>query len=509
LSVPKITSITYPGDDTAANPTGGQEIILTGSGFSTGAIVNVGGVPASVSSVVNNNTISFTSPAKATGTYSLSVINADGGIATSISNLEYSGVPAWSTAAGTLGTLYETSFINSQLTAASDSTVTYAVTAGVVPAGTTLNSTTGILIGTAASVASSTTYSFTVDAVDAEQQNTSRNFSATINPDVVSWSSPSDGVVYSLFAGDVVNQTLSATSAAGKSISYSANALPFGLSISGSTLSGTLSVTESVTSLLTATAAVTGKTATRTINWNVTPLTVPIEYLVVGGGGGGGNHSGAGGGGVVTTSSPYSVSFGVTFPITIGAVGASQQTGGASNAFGVNAQGGAASSGQFGNTGGCGSGGGRNGSGTNAGGASTQTTSFPSSNGVGYGTSGGSGNVGTTSGAGGGGGAGQAGANRSTGNGGKGGDGYLSSITGSAIYYAAGGGGSGTTTAGASGQGSYGNGGRLSGVGTSGIVIVRYPNTYSAASATTGSPTITTAGGYRIYQFTSSGSITF
>jgi hypothetical protein len=40
-------------------------------------------------------------------------------------------------------------------------------------------------------------------------------------------------------------------------------------------------------------------------------------------------------------------------------------------------------------------------------------------------------------------------------------------------------------------------------------VVVRYVDTYDAASATTGSPTITVAGGYRVYKFTASGSITF
>jgi hypothetical protein len=49
----------------------------------------------------------------------------------------------------------------------------------------------------------------------------------------------------------------------------------------------------------------------------------------------------------------------------------------------------------------------------------------------------------------------------------------------------------------------------IGGAGGSGIVIIRYADSYPAATSTTGSPTITTAGGYRVYQWTSSGSITF
>jgi hypothetical protein len=47
------------------------------------------------------------------------------------------------------------------------------------------------------------------------------------------------------------------------------------------------------------------------------------------------------------------------------------------------------------------------------------------------------------------------------------------------------------------------------GSGGSGIVILRYPDTNAAATSTTGSPTVTVAGGYRVYKWTSSGSITF
>jgi hypothetical protein len=45
--------------------------------------------------------------------------------------------------------------------------------------------------------------------------------------------------------------------------------------------------------------------------------------------------------------------------------------------------------------------------------------------------------------------------------------------------------------------------------GGSGVVIVRYPDSNPAATATTGSPTVTVAGGYRIYKWTTSGSVTF
>jgi hypothetical protein len=38
---------------------------------------------------------------------------------------------------------------------------------------------------------------------------------------------------------------------------------------------------------------------------------------------------------------------------------------------------------------------------------------------------------------------------------------------------------------------------------------LRYADTFDLARATTGSPTVTTSGGFRIYTFTASGSITF
>ena len=88
-----------------------------------------------------------------------------------------------------------------------------------------------------------------------------------------------------------------------------------------------------------------------------------------------------------------------------------------------------------------------------------------------------------------------------TGNGG-GGNGGNQSTAGVAGSTNTGGGGGAGSNYPTSGNPAGGNGG-------SGIVIIRYANTYSEASASTGSPTVTVAGGYRVYKWITSGSITF
>jgi len=279
IVTPKVSTITYPGDDTAADPAGGQTITLTGSGFNVGATVLINNVEVSVVSVVSSTTITFTSPANSTGSYVLYVINTDGGTAIAIPGIQYSGTPTWTTAAGSLGSVYETANFNSTVTATGDAPITYSVANGTLPPGATFNS-NGTITGTSELLSSPTTYTFTVTATDAELQDTNRTFSLTINPDVVTWVSPANGTSYSSAVNSAIsNVTLSATSAVGSGITYTANALPTGLSLTGATISGTPTVIADSSTLLTATANTTSSNASITINWVINVANDPyFEY---------------------------------------------------------------------------------------------------------------------------------------------------------------------------------------------------------------------------------------
>lgn len=280
-------------------------------------------------------------------------------------------------------------------------------------------------------------------------------------------------------------------------------------------------------------------------NVSVTPT---VEYLVVAGGGGGGighynnddgGFTGGGGGAGGAATGSASVTAGTQYTITVGGGGGSASTGSPSlfSAFGTTMLGGG--------NGGYWTGNGSvltsvpSGNGGSSGGDATQQTVGTAQSG--YGNVGGGGQVGARR-SGGGGGAGAAGqtATDVLSRAGDGGIGISSSISGTSTFYAGGGGGSSYGAPGSGGSSIGGSGGILGdgtrvggngvintgsggggsapqnftltipgGSGSSGIVIIRYPDTFIAASATTGSPTITVTGGYRIYKFTANGSITF
>lgn len=228
---------------------------------------------------------------------------------------------------------------------------------------------------------------------------------------------------------------------------------------------------------------------------------IKIEYLVVGGGGGASDGvspaqdaNGAGGGGGVVYGSTWLRKFGnpgTPIAIQVGAGGSpTNGTSGTDSFFGaVIGYGGGAVGGLAGGSGGAqGNGGVYN---NELGGASTQI-SYPDYGGTGYGSAG----VGNSYGGGAGGGF----------------SGIDFNISGSSATYSRGG-RIGAALVQYSGYGHGSSSKTFSSPYTTnpgpGIVILRYLKEFPAATATTGSPTVTIIGDYRIYTFTSSGSITF
>ena len=161
------TSVTIAGTNFVSVPT----VEAIGS---TGAIVRADEVSfSSATSIVAK----FTLPID--GTYFVRVENNDGNaVRSSSALLTVSDAPAWTTAAGSLGSNAAGSSVS--YTVAATGATSFSKTSGTFPGGVTLNTSTGVISGTESGSTQETTYSFTIRATDAEGQTADRAFSITI-----------------------------------------------------------------------------------------------------------------------------------------------------------------------------------------------------------------------------------------------------------------------------------------------------------------------------------------
>ncbi len=182
-SSPKITGVVVTNstysvdtDDTAVDLTGGY-IKIIGTGFVTGATVRINQTLATSVAFVSATELRVQVPPSAAGSYNLYVINPDASVAIRVNGLTYSAFPAWSTGSSLSGVVNEA--ISIQLSAPSATSYVLA-TGSTLPAGLTLTS-GGLLSGTVTGLTELTTYSFTIIAMDAENQDTSRAFALTVS----------------------------------------------------------------------------------------------------------------------------------------------------------------------------------------------------------------------------------------------------------------------------------------------------------------------------------------
>jgi len=174
----QITDSSYNVLDDTAVSTGGGYIKITGTGFSAGAIVVVGNINATSTTFVSSTVLNVQVPSAVAGTYTIYVVNTNGSTAIGVNGLTYSGTPTWVTGS-TLPNGLSGSPINIQLSATGDAPLTYALAAGnTLPSGLTLTS-GGLLSGTV-TVGAQTVYAFTINAIDAEAQDSPRAFTITI-----------------------------------------------------------------------------------------------------------------------------------------------------------------------------------------------------------------------------------------------------------------------------------------------------------------------------------------
>jgi hypothetical protein len=177
---PRITSVVLPGSQTAISPAGGETVVINGSGFGLGVQVYFGSALAPVITRISSTQLSVITPVLNPSTYTLYVTNTDGGTAIRLLAITASASPVWATGS-TLPTVGAASSISIQLAAPSDSAVTYSVAVGsTLPPGLSLSS-SGLITGSVTGISADTIYNFTVNAIDAELQNSTRSFTITIS----------------------------------------------------------------------------------------------------------------------------------------------------------------------------------------------------------------------------------------------------------------------------------------------------------------------------------------
>lgn len=212
IAPPPVITTTSP---TTFNGEGGTTITINGSNFDTTAtvqfILNTGTVVnATVVTRVSSSQLTATTPRDFTAAESpadIKVLNGSGLFATADNVLSFADVPVFTTASGSIGTIFDStrsSYSLSPVTATDangGSIDTYAITTGALPTGLSLNTSTGAITGTASAVGVDTTSTFTIRATDNAGNTTDRSFSITVRAAVITSYTSTGSTTFSVPSG--------------------------------------------------------------------------------------------------------------------------------------------------------------------------------------------------------------------------------------------------------------------------------------------------------------------
>ena len=195
---PTITGFTLDGGSVVTSATiddeasGDASIVIAGSNFdvTSGTVVfepEGGGSNVAVQSITRTNSSSFTVTVtrgdftEANGPYAIKLTNGSGLAATLASAITPDdAAPVFTESAGSLGTIFDGVAVSKDggATDADGQTVTHSISAGALPGGLSINSSTGAITGTPSGNSNGATYTFTVSAATATLTST-REFTLT------------------------------------------------------------------------------------------------------------------------------------------------------------------------------------------------------------------------------------------------------------------------------------------------------------------------------------------
>jgi len=191
LSVPPTVTSVNDSNFTQSEIDAGQDIVITGTGFESGAVASFGGQNATTTTIDSVTQITARIPTNLTSAndpFTITITNPDGLTGSLSSAFNIDEAPAWDTASGTVATINDIATGTHATLTATDpegATVTYSeVGSNLSGFGFTLNASTGAITGDPTNVAASTTRSFTLRATDQTAQTSDRAYNIVVTPTI-------------------------------------------------------------------------------------------------------------------------------------------------------------------------------------------------------------------------------------------------------------------------------------------------------------------------------------